>query len=337
MPADFSIETKTLRLTEPFRIAHGSSAERQVLRLRIRTEAFEAVGEAPFVPYYPDLPNETVRWLQGLSSFEMDSDIPSEAPRVARLALDLLRADWRGKVSGEPMGAEFIASGQIQGCRSLSIPTDLEVFEKKVREMARRFRVLKLKLGSGDVDWDQRIVKVARSAAPDAILFADVNGGWSVKQAADLIPKVERLNLEFIEQPISHREGIQAWEKLRGHLGDCQMKLVADESAQTQLDVRKLEGLVEGVNVKMLKCGGWRHAAEMMREARSAGLKVLLGCMIESSIGVTAAAHLAPLADWIDLDGHLYLADDDYEGLLYDEQGFLKVPKRPGIGAIAKR
>jgi L-Ala-D/L-Glu epimerase len=336
MPFDFSIEVKTLSLIEPFRIAHGSSAKRQVLRLYARGHGIEAVGEAPFVPYYPDHPDVTVSWLENFGVSFLEEGMPEEAPRVARLALELLKSDWLGKIAGAPMGRDFIGSAEIPGCRSFSIPTDLSVFENKVRETAGQFRVLKLKLGSGDVEWDQRIAKTARSAAPGAFLFADVNGGWSLDEAEDLIPKMESLGLEFIEQPISHRESIHAWEKLRGRLGSCGMMLVADESVQTCEDVSRLYGLVEGVNVKMLKCGGWQRAADMLRFARSEGLKVLLGCMIESSIGVTAAAHLAPLADWIDLDGHLYLEDDDYDGLLYDEQGYLVMPNRPGIGVVAR-
>jgi L-alanine-DL-glutamate epimerase-like enolase superfamily enzyme len=101
-------------------------------------------------------------------------------------------------------------------------------------------------------------------------------------------------------------------------------------------DVPQLSGLADGVNVKLLKCGGWHRAREMILAARVHRLRVMLGCMIEGSIGVTAAAHLAPLADWIDLDGHLYVANDDYEGILYDERGMLVMPQMPGIGVTRR-
>ena len=101
-------------------------------------------------------------------------------------------------------------------------------------------------------------------------------------------------------------------------------------------DVPQLSGLADGVNVKLLKCGGWPRAREMILAARVHRLRVMLGCMIEGSIGVTAAAHLAPLADWIDLDGHLYVANDDYEGILYDERGMLVMPQMPGIGVTRR-
>ncbi len=114
------------------------------------------------------------------------------------------------------------------------------------------------------------------------------------------------------------------------------MPLFADESAQTSDDVPRLAGVADGVNVKLLKCGGWHRAMEMILASRVHGLRVLLGSMVESSIGVTAAAQLAGLADWIDLDGHLFVANDDYDGLRYDGEGTLIVPDRPGIGVVRK-
>ena len=167
-------------------------------------------------------------------------------------------------------------------------------------------------------------------------MFADVNGGWSVDQSIEMIPHLERWNLAFIEQPIHHQNGVAGWRILREKLGTCAVKLAADESAHTLEDLDELRGLVDGVNVKMLKCGGWSKAAEMMKKAKFDGFFVMLGCMIESSIGVTAAAHLAPLADWIDLDGHLYLANDDYSGLKFGINGELIMPDLLGIGVLRR-
>ena len=116
----------------------------------------------------------------------------------------------------------------------------------------------------------------------------------------------------------------------------CPIPLYTDESTQTADDVRAFAGLADGVNVKLLKCGSIEEAKTMIRFARDLRMKVMLGCMIESSIGITAAAHLAPLADWIDLDGHLYVTDDDYEGIRYDAEGHLVMPRRAGIGAVPR-
>jgi L-alanine-DL-glutamate epimerase-like enolase superfamily enzyme len=150
--------------------------------------------------------------------------------------------------------------------------------------------------------------------------------------AAKMIPKLEVFGLELIEQPIHHDGGILAWQELRFMLPRLAIPLYADESAQTAEDVPALLGLVEGVNVKLLKCRSFSGAVAMIQAARNCGLGVLLGCMIESSIGITAAAHLAPWADYADLDGHLYLAEDDYQGVTFDPKGCLIMPDASGLG-----
>lgn len=322
------VEIKTLKLAEPFRIAHGTSSERQVLRLDWRG----AVGEAPFVPYYPDRPGETLRWLQSLQW--NGQSVPASGPPVGRLALDLLWHDAIGKERQQPLWQLWglRTDKPIAGCRSLSIPTDLEAFAEKVREISRQFTVLKLKVGSGNPDLDEAIMQRAREAAPQATIFADANGGWSVKDAAKLIPAAGMYGLSFLEQPVHHAGGVDAWRELRSALPSCPLPLYADESAQKPDDIERLSGLVEGVNVKLLKCGSMEETKLMIRFARANKMKVLLGCMIESSIGVTAAAHLAPLADWIDLDGHFYVANDDFEGIRYDETGHLIMPAGAGLG-----
>jgi len=326
------VEVKTLVLNEPFRIAHGVSAERQVLRLRWNG----AVGEAPFVPYYHEKPAETLRWLQSLAW--NGGAVPHSGPRAGRLALDLLWHDSVGRERGEPIGQmwKLPCLSTPPGCRSLSIPTDLAAFAEKVRGTSQQFSVLKLKLGSGDLKFDEAIVTTAREAAPQTNIFADVNGGWSVEDAAKMIPRLAAHGLLFIEQPIHHDGGVAAWRDLRAALPDCPLPLYADESTQTSDDVLRYADVVDGVNVKLLKAGSLGEARTMIQFARINNLKIILGCMIESSIGTTAAAHLAPLVDWIDLDGHLYVANDDYDGIRYDEYGNLVMPDRPGLGVIAR-
>ena len=350
MSSDFHAELKTLQLTEPFRIAHGSSSERQVLRIYARQNGIEAVGEAPFVPYYKDDPAESLKWLGDLIDPMFESEIPADAPRPAMLALELVRSDYAGKRDREAMKAGWLSfktqywdhawlnstPKAIPGCRSFSIPTDLDEFAEKVRETSRQFPVLKLKLGSGNVDHDELIVARARNAAPNATIFADANGGWSVDEAAWIIPEIKRWNLAFIEQPVSHHEGVESWKELRSKLGAVRVSLFADESIQSVKDVESLKGLADGINVKTLKCAGWEAAMSCILAARVSRMKIMLGCMIETSIGTTAAAHLAPLVDWIDLDGHLYVANDDYEGIRYDTHGQLVMPNRPGIGVIKR-
>lgn len=342
MPADIVVELKTLRLVEPFRIAHGASTERQVLRISAHKDGIQAVGEAPFVPYYPDKPEDSLRWLRELRDPLGTNGLQRDGPRAALLALELMKLDFMGKASGRPIGRlwqQLTGNHWPQpppGCRSVDIPSDLDAFADKVRETARQFRILKLKLGSGNIEHDELIVARARNAAPSATILADVNGRWSVDEAAATIPRLKKWNIRLVEQPISHQLGVEGWKELRSRLSGLQMPLFADESAQTTDDMPRLAGLADGVNVKLLKCGGWHRAMEMILAARVHGMRVLLGSMVESSIGVTAAAHLAGLADWIDLDGHLFVANDDYEGVRYDEKGRLVLPERPGIGVVRK-
>lgn len=321
------VELKTLFLKEPFRIAHGVSSTRQVLRLR----EGGAVGEAPFVPYYDAHPQETVDWLEGKRE--------GGGSPVARLALDLLRLDQAGEPLWKVAEARLGRGrpwGSILACRSLGIPEDLPEFGARVRETASQFRVLKLKLGSGDLDHDEAIVATARAEAPRTTMFADVNGGWSVDEAAEMMKRLQRFGLVLIEQPVSRDGGREAWAELKAKSPAGSPPVYADESAGNADDVRRLAGLVQGVNVKLLKCASFGGAVEMIAAARETGMGVIVGCMIESSIGVTAAAHLAPWADYVDLDGHLYLADDDYSGVCFDAEGRVILPDGGGIG-VRKR
>ncbi len=324
-------EIKTLHLNEPFRIAHGTSATRQVLR----ASDGERVTEAPFVPYYGEDPAQTLAVLN-------QAVLPQQLPRTASLALNLLRHDIVGHQTGQPLSAFALSKLGAPlhvtppGCRSFSIPEDLDVFAEKVSAISRQFSVLKLKLGSGDLGLDIATVSVARQAAPEAKLLIDVNGGWDMAEAPLMIEKLAEYSPVLIEQPSHHRLGVEGWEELRALLPGNALPIFADESIQTAEDIVALADFVDGVNIKLLKCGSLDAAVAMIATAREHSLQLLLGCMIETSLGTTAAAHLAPWADWIDLDGHFYVSNDDFSGLAYDSTGHLVMPDRPGIGAVPR-
>lgn len=331
----FFADLHTLQLSHPFRIAHGSSATRQVLRVSYSG----GIGEAPFVPYYKDTPEASLDWLRQWSPDpNWQPASTAEAPPQARLALDLLWHDLAARRQHAPLWKHLNLpdpSGR-QACRSLVIPDDLDAHQEAVRRLSEQFTILKLKLGCGNVDFDEAIAAKTREAAPDALLFADANGGWTASEAASLIPKLTRYGVAFIEQPVHHHEGVEPWRELNSKLSTSPMPLFADESVQHAGDLAALSGLIQGVNIKLLKCGGISGALELMARARTYGIRTVLGCMIESSIGTTAAAHLAAQVDYIDLDGHMYLAEDDYTGLQFDSNGRLLLPERAGIGAIRK-
>ncbi len=322
---------RLLKLVEPFRIAHGSSTERFVLRV----ESGGRVAEAPFVPYYGDDPEATLAMLRS------GADL-AELPRPARLAFNLLEHDLAAVGANQPLSAWAAAklgasSGFVPpGCRSLGIPEDLGIFAGRIVELANQFRVLKLKLGSGDLGLDLAIVDVARRASPQTDFILDVNGAWDLTEAPLMIEKLRDFRPVLIEQPIHHSQPPEAWAELRAELPENAPPIFADESVQNVNDLLRLAPHIGGVNVKLMKCGSFDAAVEMIALAREHGLGVLLGCMIETSLGTTAAAHLAPWADWIDLDGHLYVANDDYVGIEYHDDGSLRMPEGPGIGAVPR-
>mgnify|MGYP001161524226 CR=1 FL=1 len=319
-----------LELFEPFHIAHGSSSSRQVLRI---CEG-GSIAEAPFVPYYGEIPEDTLAVLT-------QETLPGTLPRTAALALNLLHHDLACHQTNEALGslAEAILGppqhATPPGCRSFGIPADLDVFAEKIREISQQFRVLKLKLGSGDLGYDLAIVAVARRVAPQVDLLLDVNGGWDPSEAPLMIQKLMDYGPALIEQPIHHRHGVDVWQEMRAELPANCPPIYADESIQTTADLPALAPWIDGVNIKLLKCGSFEEAISLMKMAREFHLSILIGCMIESSLGTTAAAHLAPWADWIDLDGHFYVSNDDFSGLSYGVGGELIMPQRPGIGAVA--
>jgi L-alanine-DL-glutamate epimerase-like enolase superfamily enzyme len=319
----------TLHLREPFRIAHGVSSTRTVLRL----SRDGAIGEAPFVPYYEDPPEEVLHWIETLHDPEECG--AENAPRTVRLAFELLQLDAEGKRAGKSLGELFkVPFVQPQPvARSVSIPENLEDFSQKILRLTTQFSILKLKLGSGCIAFDKRVVEHAKEAAPEKVLFADANGGWSIEQAVEILPHLKNLGVAFVEQPIARIGGARAWKTLHETLREDAPPLYADESVQNPFQLEEIGEWIAGVNVKLLKCGSFAGALEFIRLARMRGLRVLLGCMIESSIGTTAASHLAPLADWVDLDGHLWVQNDDYTGIQFDSRGMLLPPTFPGIGA----
>jgi L-alanine-DL-glutamate epimerase-like enolase superfamily enzyme len=204
----------------------------------------------------------------------------------------------------------------------------MDELRRRVRSAAG-FPILKLKLGSGDLEADETAVRVAREET-GAGLCVDANGGWSVDEAATIIPRLATYDLLFIEQPLPQHNS-EMWHDLRARLPEGMPPLIADESVRQSADIPALAGAADGVNIKLAKAGGLREARRMIALARALGMQVMIGCMVETSVGVTAAAHLAPLADYADLDGNLLLVNDPYVGATWSE-GRLSLPDEPGLG-----
>ena len=201
---------------------------------------------------------------------------------------------------------------------------EIEVMRRKTREAAS-YRILKVKVGT---DRDEEILTMLREERPDAIIRVDANTGWTVQQAIELLPLMERFNIELIEQPLppDDLDGLAAVTRA------SRIPIIADESCKTAADVERLRGKVHGVNIKLAKCGSIGEALKIVRAAREANMQVMLGCMIESTLGIAAAAQVASLADYIDLDGAALLANDPFDGPHLDAQGRLFMTDRSGLG-----
>jgi L-alanine-DL-glutamate epimerase-like enolase superfamily enzyme len=330
--ATITWEKLTLKLRNPFRVSYGASETRDAFWVRLAGDA--GWGEGTIPPYYGIAEEEmTACWAAAAARRDQLPEEPdqiaawvgAQGPAPARCALDLALHDRMARRRGLPLYQllNLPRPEQLETSYTLSIGTPAKVAEQAVA--AARYPILKLKLG-GDADLET--VAAVRQARPDARLLADVNGGWTVDQAIAMGKALRRFRLELIEQPVAAHdlEGLGAVQT------QIDLPVVADESLQTPADLARLAALgVRGVNLKLMKIGGIAPALAMLTQARQLGMQIMLGSMIETSLGVTAVAHLAGLADWLDLDAPLLLANDPFEGALYDGPR-IALPDRPGIG-----
>ena len=246
---------------------------------------------------------------------------------AARVALSTALHDLAARRAGVPLH-RFWGLDPAKAPRStftIGIDTD-ERLRAKVLEAAE-YPILKVKLGT---DRDEAILRVLRDAT-DAEIRVDANCGWTVKQAIRMLPVLEAYGVTVLEQPLVP-EDIAGLGEVRRR---ATIPVIADESCRTAADIPALVGQVDGINIKLAKCGSLREAIRMIAIARAHHLQVMLGCMIESSIGITAAAHLAPLVDIVDLDGAALLANDPFQGATI-HGGQLALPTGPGLGVTRR-
>jgi L-alanine-DL-glutamate epimerase-like enolase superfamily enzyme len=321
----------TLELETPLHIAHGTSHARHSVLIRIDDGEHQGLGEAAPVRQHHETQEGVLDYLASLppltaNPFHLEDFLEAlpPGPQSARAAIDIALHDLIGKKLGVPLYRLFGLNPESAPPTSMtiSIGTPEEV-RGWASDAAKRFSILKLKLGHANTLEITRAVR----AVTDARLVADANCAWTVEQALALIPALADLGLEWIEQPLPE-------EDLDGL---CQIRdaspipIFADEPVRTARDIARLAGCVDGVNIKVMKAGGLREALRMIAVARSHGLQVMLGCMIETSLGITASAHLAPLVDWADLDGNQTVTNDPFTGVQV-EKGRLVLPEGPGLG-----
>jgi L-alanine-DL-glutamate epimerase-like enolase superfamily enzyme len=203
-----------------------------------------------------------------------------------------------------------------------------EVMAEKTAEAAE-YPILKIKLGSED---DRARLEAVRSVAPDKILRVDANAAWTPRSAVEGCVMCADFGVEFVEQPLPpHRNEDLLFVRERSPL-----PIIVDESSIVAADIPALAGLCDGINIKLAKCGGPREAIRMVHTARAHGLRVMLGCMLETTLGIAPAAHVAPLVDYADLDGAALLKNDPFVGP-HLEAGRIVLGEEPGLGVVTAR
>jgi L-alanine-DL-glutamate epimerase-like enolase superfamily enzyme len=336
-----AIETSVvrLRLRHTWTTVMSSSDYRDNLHLRYTRDGVTGLGEgAPIVRYKEDA--ASARWtveslrqlLQSADPWQFSKVMAEvfrrvEGEHAAKAAIDIALVDWVTQRLGVPLYRYLGLDPRDTPLTTFSIGIDTpEVTRQKVRE-AESFPILKIKVG---LSTDEETIAAVRSVTTKP-LRVDANEGWKDKEeAVRKINWLESQGVELVEQPMpAPMLEEMRWVRARVHI-----PILADEACLHPADIPKLADAFDGVNIKLMKCGGIQEALRMIQMARSLGMKTMLGCMIESSIGVTAAAHLSPLVDYADLDGNLLIANDPYTGVKV-EKGKLVLPDRPGLGLRA--
>ncbi|MFF2214181.1 dipeptide epimerase [Streptomyces antibioticus] len=337
------LRTVRLDLAEPLRISRSTMTSRDAIWLAVEHDGVTGHGEAVTSVYY-GLDTASLERLLGTAGAGLarfpDPESALEAlwagelsgqgaPPAVTAAVEAALLDLVGRRAGRPvhrlLGA--VRPPVAATARTIGI-TSLAHAAAQARALtASGFGILKVKAGSPDPEDDVERVRVVRDAAPGARLLLDPNGAWTAARAEALLPRFADLGVEAVEQPLAPGDP----EALGALAERSPLPVIADEDAVGLADVRRLAGRVQGVNVKLAKCGGVRAALRIAEVLDGSGTALMLGCLTASSLGLAPAVHLADRARWADLDGHLLLARDPWSGI-GGQDGFVRTSDRPGLG-----
>lgn len=331
----------TLYFKHPFIIAHGMRTSTPVVFTEVELDGIIGYGEASMPPYLGESHETAIAFLEKAKHVLLNHsslndmhgilgeiDIIDKNNTAAKAAIDIALHDLLGKIKNKPCYSIFGLNKQDAPFTFYTIGIDKpEILIRKVKE-AEDYNILKIKLGS---DNDKEIIDTIRQVT-DKPIAVDVNQGWKQKEyALDMIEWLSKRNVLFVEQPLpKNKLDDIAWLTERSTLD-----IIADEDVQRYDDIDKLKGIYKGVNIKLMKCTGMHEAYKMMLKARELNMKILIGCMSETSCAVSAAAQLSPLCDWADLDGPLLIKNNCFEGVNLDS-GKIELSDFPGIGVVKK-
>jgi L-alanine-DL-glutamate epimerase-like enolase superfamily enzyme len=335
-------DVSIVHTTHPFVIARGGASEHRLVRVRvIDDDGVEGWGEAAPNRFYGETVDTALGALARLAPIVETcnpwalEDVELEMNRALRFngsvksAISAALHDLAGKRLGVPLYKLWGLDPAKAPLSSFTIgiaASDDELRERVAQ--AEPYPVLKVKLGT---DHDPQIIRTVREAAPTKVLRVDANAAWTAKQALSMVDVLVECGVEYVEQPLPAHD----LDGLRFVRDRSALPVIADESCVVSTDIARLVGIVDGINIKLSKCGGLREALRMIATARSHNMLVMCGCMIETSLGITAAAHFSPLLDYADFDGAALLSDDPYSGATI-VGGRIAIPSAPGLGVVKR-
>ena len=325
-----------LQLAHTFTVSSYSRTTTPDVQVEIDYDGFTGYGEASMPPYLGHTVESVCAFLSQVDLGQFESpflledimaylDTLSEGDSPAKAAIDIALHDLVGKLMGEPLYRIWGYNPVKAGPTTFTIGIDTpEIVREKTLECAGKYRILKVKVG---LDTDEQMISTIRSVT-DLPLAVDANQGWKDRsKALDEIFWLKEHGVVLVEQPLpKDRLDDTAWLTERSPL-----PIIADEAIQRLKDIPRLKGAYSGINIKLMKCTGLLEARKMIAYARAEGMSVMLGCMTETSCACTAAAHLAPAADFCDIDGNLLITNDLFKGMTVRD-GLMVLPDGPGLG-----
>ncbi len=331
----FRFKPYELQLKHTFTLAGSSRLTTPVMLTEIEYDGLIGYGEASMPPYLGESHESAAKFLNSLDlnqftdPFRLDEileyvDEKAAGNCAAKASVDIALHDLLGKIMGQPWYKIWGYNAEDTPDTSFTIGIDTdEVVRQKVKE-ASEYKILKVKLGR---DNDKQMIETIRSMT-DVPMCVDINQGWTDrKHALEMTQWLKEMGIEFVEQPMPKN----SVDDIAWLTQNSPLPIIADESLQRLPDVIKAHGVYSGINIKLMKCTGMREAHKMLNLARSLDMKVMIGCMTETSCAISAAAQLAPKVDWADLDGNLLIGNDLFQGIRIID-GKITLLDEPGIG-----